>query len=334
MRSYWNENRIDYLNIGLILLSLVLAFVLPFELFLFSYAVLGPLHYLTEIPWLHSKEYFVGRAKGMPGYVTVCVFGTAALLFAHPVADALSLVLVPLTFFGAFVLVGMESRLWRGVSFSLLLALCAWLLFARIELVLFTLFIPTVIHVFVFTAVFMLYGAMKRGKASGYGSVVALVAAAVVIVVAGDMGDVRGVSDAVRGPMESFVGLQEAVMGVLGSLSLTSWTGPVTQAVYDSSAGLMAMRFLAFAYTYHYLNWFTKTSIIGWHKVAVWKWIIIGVLWFGSVVLYAVDYAAGLRALFFLSFLHVLLEFPLNWYSFIGVVIEVGKSAIKNSNKA
>ena len=26
--------------------------------------------------------------------------------------------------------------------------------------------------------------------------------------------------------------------------------------------------FLAFAYTYHYLNWFSKTLIIKWHQVA------------------------------------------------------------------
>ena len=27
------------------------------------------------------------------------------------------------------------------------------------------------------------------------------------------------------------------------------------------------MRFIAFAYTYHYLNWFTKTRVIGWADI-------------------------------------------------------------------
>jgi hypothetical protein len=27
------------------------------------------------------------------------------------------------------------------------------------------------------------------------------------------------------------------------------------------------MRLIAFAYQYHYLNWFSKTSIIKWHEV-------------------------------------------------------------------
>ena len=40
------------------IISCVLAYITPFELFLFSYAVL-PLHYLTEISWLHDRKYFI-----------------------------------------------------------------------------------------------------------------------------------------------------------------------------------------------------------------------------------------------------------------------------------
>src|SRR3954471_23032692 len=54
-------DKINYLNIGLMILSAVLAVIMPFELFLFSYAVLGPLHYLTEISWLHERNYFSKR---------------------------------------------------------------------------------------------------------------------------------------------------------------------------------------------------------------------------------------------------------------------------------
>ncbi|MGN6476377.1 MAG: hypothetical protein ACTHKV_04065, partial [Flavipsychrobacter sp.] len=48
----------DITNILLMILSGCVAMVLPFELFLFSYAILGPLHYLTEISWLHDKKYY------------------------------------------------------------------------------------------------------------------------------------------------------------------------------------------------------------------------------------------------------------------------------------
>src|SRR5438128_829474 len=52
-------DQVNYLNLGLMIVSCVLAYITPFELFLFAYAVLGPLHYLTEISWLHDRKYFV-----------------------------------------------------------------------------------------------------------------------------------------------------------------------------------------------------------------------------------------------------------------------------------
>ena len=53
--------RLDAINIGLMLLSCAVAVIIPLELFLFSYAILGPLHYLTEISWLHDRKYFLPR---------------------------------------------------------------------------------------------------------------------------------------------------------------------------------------------------------------------------------------------------------------------------------
>lgn len=71
--------------------------------------------------------------------------------------------------------------------------------------------------------------------------------------------------------------------------------------------------FLAFAYTDHYLNWFSKTTLIGWGQTLTKRTTaIIAVLWVASIALYMWDYTFGLRVLFFVSFLHVVLEFPLN----------------------
>ncbi len=50
---------IDFLNTLLILIALLLAFIFPVEVFLIAYATLGPLHYLTEIKWLKSQDYFI-----------------------------------------------------------------------------------------------------------------------------------------------------------------------------------------------------------------------------------------------------------------------------------
>ena len=52
---------------GLIFASFVIALYLPFELFLFAYAILGPAHYLTEISWLQKRRFFA-RA-GYDGWV-------------------------------------------------------------------------------------------------------------------------------------------------------------------------------------------------------------------------------------------------------------------------
>ena len=73
-------NTIHHLNTGLIIISCIVAFFIPFELFLFSYGILGPLHYLTEIGWLHKKNYFT---KGKYDFVFLrcglCYFGILEL---------------------------------------------------------------------------------------------------------------------------------------------------------------------------------------------------------------------------------------------------------------
>ena len=51
--------RADAVHLGLMLLALAIAYALPFELLLLSYAILGPVHYLTEISWLHDRRYFL-----------------------------------------------------------------------------------------------------------------------------------------------------------------------------------------------------------------------------------------------------------------------------------
>jgi hypothetical protein len=109
------------------------------------------------------------------------------------------------------------------------------------------------------------------------------------------------------------------LIDVFGLSTTFSTTAPDT-LIYNTNAGFIIMRFVAFAYTYHYLNWFSKTSVIQWHKVPKKTLLITILLWVFSVVLYVIDYGVGLKALYFLSFLHVFLEFPLNITSFQGII--------------
>jgi hypothetical protein len=93
----------------------------------------------------------------------------------------------------------------------------------------------------------------------------------------------------------------------------------VNSYLYSNPAALSVMSFMAFAYCYHYLNWFSKTSVIKWNQISGKRKAGITALWIGALALYAYDYHAGIIGLFFLSFLHVFLEFPLDHQAMIGI---------------
>ena len=93
--------------------------------------------------------------------------------------------------------------------------------------------------------------------------------------------------------------------------------------VFNSAVGLAIMRFIAFAYTYHYLNWFSKTSLIKWHQIVRTRLWLLVALWVICIALYLYDYGLGLKVLMCLSLMHVYLEFPLNHISIIGTFREL-----------
>jgi hypothetical protein len=76
-------------------------------------------------------------------------------------------------------------------------------------------------------------------------------------------------------------------------------------------AGLL--RLSAFAYLFHYLNWFAKVDLLQWHKLPKGLWAMLAVMYAASLSAYAFSFAAGFLVANFLSLLHVLLEFPLDW---------------------
>jgi hypothetical protein len=104
-------------------------------------------------------------------------------------------------------------------------------------------------------------------------------------------------------------------------------SGSSLYEIYNSTAGLIVMRLIAFAYTYHYLNWFSKTSIIKWHEISTVRTFAIIGLWIASLGIYAYDFQLGMITLYFLSVLHVMLEFPLNHQTFVGIGRELGAFA-------
>jgi len=385
-----STGQLDKVNIGLMIISLILAYILPFEVFLFSYAVLGPLHYLTEISWLHQKNYYVPNVKKISLWVFP-ILG-AILTFVLVYDDVVELInkaqdlpapkkkvfaniwntnLIFFLFGLACVLVLLQ-KLWMkiaGVIIVSIFALSFNLGQTYIECtnpetkqvqnfqednpkkerafiqkngfdtdgdgfidncktkysyhgaaMFFTAYLPTLIHVYIFTMLFMLFGALKSGSKIGLVSVAVLVVCGVLPFL-WDPGFLHyKVSDAAKLSYDaSFFDLNGIILQDFKSLAATP------ENVYGSRFGIMLTRFIAFAYTYHYLNWFSKTSIIQWHKMRGLNLGIVLVLWVIAVVLYYVNYKTGLTALLFLSFLHVFLEFPLNYTTFKGIVLSIIK---------
>ncbi len=423
------DNQINYMNIGLMALSAILAYFLPFETFLLAYAFLGPLHYLTEISWLHDRNYF---SKGKYDFLVLLGIGVLLSYYAfardfnvtedfHRYFSEANLFnkLLVLAFFSSVLFVLVKNLFIKIFAILFLFVLISgWLspestlensssttIFALTSLV------PTLIHVYIFTGFFMLYGALKSRSKTGLLSVGALILFPLILVffapvnpknnylsdygkssyyANGDGFFSTNISildhfDIIDDPVytnkdfidfvksENFQNENKAnkfisddklsllidSLSKIGSSPYLIQNQPVNSGVevdnllflidqngslleyrnkpipckliigyhkekYDplvffSTFGIMLMRFIAFAYLYHYLNWFSKTEIIRWHKVPKIRFIAVLGLWLIACGLYAYDYSVGLSFLFFLSFTHVLLEFPLNIVSIIGI---------------
>lgn len=317
--SELNNDQVNYINIGLMLVSAVLAFILPFELFLFSYAVLGPLHYLTEIGWLHKKNYFTkGKYDFLfLGLLCVLVFYYSFISTKHSDMAVPNIILFGVIISLIFVFI--KDNLYRVALILLAIIGIAMAKTGESYFIWFGVFLPTIIHVFIFTWAFMLFGVLKNKSLSGYLSIIALVLIGLSFFVIKAPALHYKVSEYVGKSYDLFSLLNVYLVDFFG---LTKGTNNM-QTVYETNAGFIVMRFIAFAYTYHYLNWFSKTSVIQWHKVPKKVLFITIALWLLSVALYLYDYNFGLKALYFLSFLHVFLEFPLNVTSFRGILQSV-----------
>lgn len=288
---------LDQVNIILMLLSCAVAFTIPFELVLISYAFLGPAHYLTEISWLHDRNYFTDK-KWI--WVPLTVLSVVAIALNWGAWDNIGqtyyLFAAALSLSAAFVL----TKTWphRAAVTAGLMAAFALLHQVYPPFILAVAFLlPTVIHIYVFTGLFILAGATKSRSVWGALSLVVFLACGLsfffitpsVIMISTDFIDRNlGFFD----PLVNYV------------TSVVTFDGRVNAH--------SVLAFLSFAYTYHYLNWFSKTEIIKWHQIPRRRFALIAALYIASVGIYLIDFRAGFITLTFLSLAHVLLEFPLN----------------------
>ena len=413
------DSKINFLNIGLMLITAVFAFFLPFETFLLAYAFLGPLHYLTEISWLHDRQYFT---KGKYDFVPLLLIGVALSYAAFAKDFDFNI-----DFYKEFVALNLFDKLLVLALFSSLLFAFVKNLVVKIIAILFififisgwlapenatensksttifalTSLVPTLIHVYVFTGLFMLFGALKSRSKTGLLSVAAFLIIPIYLVYGlpvtpkknyisdygkeayyadGDGFFYTNVSimDHFRLMNEPNLTNKQYLDSIINKDSKTNQT-PIAERqritdslsdklnqafivpnpeseyymrpipaklaipieskdyywnyVFFSCFGIMLMRFIAFAYMYHYLNWFSKTEVIRWHKVPKIRFVAVLLLWLSACALYAYNYSLGLSFLFFLSFTHVLLEFPLNMVSIVGIGKETYQIATKGFKK-
>lgn len=321
---------IDILNIILIFISLFLAIILPFKLFLWSYAILGPMHYLTEINWLKQKSFFIKQknliwiifAIGIILQIPSISFYTPIILdfiynnniayntytFVYPY---LSLILIfSICFSIALTYYNKARPLWIYLFSSLLVA---YIIFQNDEISLFIrVFIPSLIHVYIFTILFMLYGAIKENSKLGFLSVFIVSTIPLIIYLLPDNVFITNVSQVAKERLVSinFNSLIDYIAVFFNRIE----TGQ--KLSLESLYAIKIQVFIAFAYTYHYLNWFSKTTKIGWnHSIDKKRLFILTVFWLFTTGLYYYNYKAGFVVLLILSSLHVVLEFPLNYTS-------------------
>ncbi|HVW96837.1 MAG TPA: hypothetical protein VHA56_12780 [Mucilaginibacter sp.] len=291
-------NRLNYINVIFMLASASLALFIPFELVLLSYAVLGPAHYLTEIRWLKDRQFFMPQKHDIlliSAIILVCV------LLRLPYVN-----MVYYTFGFSLVILITRDNFYRFIVLLILIAGGYFLLTNNLLRTVFGLYLPTLIHVYIFTGAFLLLGALKQKNVSGYIAFFTfLLCPALLCLLFTGLHTIP-----THWAMSNYLHFR--------TLNVTSLRDP-TINIYTNRASIILTRLIAFAYTYHYINWFSKVKIINWHHISI-KWVVIILtIWIVSTGLYFYNYHLGVKWLFILSLIHVILEFPLNYRSFINI---------------
>jgi hypothetical protein len=288
-----------------LIISGVAAAVAPLQVFLLAYAVLGPFHYLTEIAWLQKKDFYFREGLVSPRWYAALA-GVLALI---SVSDYIFRRGLGLWGIGLLLLLSLSvwvSNVYVLAALAVAAVAVKWL---SPSLVIFLgVITPTLLHVFVFTEIFMISGAL-RNKTQGVAKWLnpALVMAIPVALILLTTHYTAPGAFWVRSETLSFGPLHQYIAGHLHHTMRLD-----ANMLADSTVAAI-LRVSAFAYLFHYLNWFTKVELLSWHRISRNGWFVMGTLYAISLSFYAWSFAAGFLVSNFLSLLHVLLEFPLNW---------------------
>lgn len=301
-----------------------LALLFPLELLVVSFTVLGPLHYLTEIAWLHERRYFLPRRTDalLLAGLALAISGLG-LARSHP--EAVETAVVTLAFValaGAPLLLAVRGTGPRVAGLTALAAVSLVVDGSSASypwFVLVAILVPTFVHVLFFTAAFLLLGALRGRSWSGVISA-GVLAGCLTILLATRAIEVG--HEPSRGVLATF----EAVFLPVREHVATLW--PALASARATPFDLVFARVAAFAYATHYLNWFVKTSVIGWHRVPLPRLGAVGAGWMAALGLFAIAPGAGTLVLGALSLLHVVLELPLDARCLAGIAAEARAIAV------
>jgi hypothetical protein len=281
----------DAIHLCLLLFAFAAAYLVPFELLLLSYVVLGPAHYFTEISWLHDRKYFLphrGIALGLAVLAVIAALIEDASWFGFAMWGALVI---------CAMLAATRSTIEGMLLFMIAIVLATIMYSSGSSLAVLGILIPTLIHVSLFTLVFMTLGALRSGNRAQALLVALYLIAVAIILLAPPTAEARIASFA-RAGQEYFGNVGPALGRLFGIPGLKLDTRLTS--------------LLAFVYTYHYLNWFIKADVIRWADVPKTRLALMAAASAVSTALYFYDYAFGFTFLLALSLVHILLEFPLN----------------------
>ena len=297
-------------NFVALMVSAVAASVAPLHVFIFVYAFVGPLHYLTEIAWLKKKEfYFRGGTVSQQVYVAIAVALCVVVsvdFYVHRGLTGYAIGILMVLSLGALV----KNPL---VLMSALAAGFVARFFVHGLVIFVAAILPTIVHVYVFTMLFMVSGLVREKRRAGLpwmlGSTNPLLLLALPVLLLAARWSYPAPGSYWVHAEAGFSALHGYLVRLLGHN-----LHPDASILTDPAAAAV-LRFLAFIYSFHYLNWFLKTELLEWHKVSRRSWVWIAALYGVSVGCYLWNFVVGFYLVNFLSMLHVFLEFPLNWHT-------------------
>jgi len=302
----------DGVHLGLMLLALAGTYLVPFELLLLSYVVLGPAHYFTEISWLHDRKYFLphrGVAAVLAFVAAMAVLIENASWFGFVMWSAL---VVCVMIAGTTTAVQAFVVMMIGVVLAILMAS------SGLSLAVLGILLPTLVHVSLFTLVFMVLGAYRSGSWTQAMLIVIYVAAIALIL-------------ALPPSASTYIpAFSEVVRDYFGNVA------PALSRLFQTPMkfDMRLTGLLAFIYTYHYLNWFIKVDLIRWADVPRARLALMIGASAAATALYFYDYAFGFTVLLALSLVHIVLEFPLNGLAIRQLGQAIGQGMVRRILRA